>query len=83
MPLVCLSGFWAHDAHDQLGVTADAGDGELKKAYRKMAIRYHPDKNPSPDAEEKFKQVSKAYHVLSDPVSNSMLFDARAVTCSA
>ncbi|KAF8327212.1 X-domain of DnaJ-containing-domain-containing protein [Cantharellus anzutake] len=53
--------------YDLLGVKADVGDAELKKAYRKMAIRYHPDKNPSPDAEEMFKEISKAYQILSDP----------------
>ncbi|KAK7685703.1 hypothetical protein QCA50_011047 [Cerrena zonata] len=53
--------------YDLLGVTTDVNDTDLKKAYRKQAIKYHPDKNPSPDAEEKFKDISKAYQVLSDP----------------
>ncbi|KAI0726383.1 DnaJ-domain-containing protein [Fomitopsis betulina] len=53
--------------YDLLGVAPDANDNDLKKAYRKQAIKYHPDKNPSPDAEEKFKDISKAYQVLSDP----------------
>jgi DnaJ-class molecular chaperone len=53
----------------QLGVRPEANDAELKNAYRKQAIKYHPDKNPSPDAEEKFKEIAKAYKVLGDSVS--------------
>lgn len=53
--------------YDLLGVSADADDTALKKAYRRQAMKYHPDKNPSADAEEKFKDISKAYQVLSDP----------------
>ncbi|KAI0060685.1 DnaJ-domain-containing protein [Artomyces pyxidatus] len=53
--------------YDLLGVPTDASDTDLKKAYRKAAMKYHPDKNPSPDAEEMFKDMSKAYQVLSDP----------------
>ncbi|KAF8966341.1 X-domain of DnaJ-containing-domain-containing protein [Flammula alnicola] len=53
--------------YDLLGVPVDADDTVLKKGYRKQAMKYHPDKNPSPDAEEKFKDISKAYQVLSDP----------------
>ncbi|KAI0306074.1 X-domain of DnaJ-containing-domain-containing protein [Multifurca ochricompacta] len=52
--------------YDLLGVSIDVNETELKKAYRKAAMRYHPDKNPSPDAEEKFKEMSEAYRVLSD-----------------
>ncbi|KAE9399552.1 DnaJ-domain-containing protein [Gymnopus androsaceus JB14] len=53
--------------YDLLGVPVDADDNQLKKGYRKAAMKYHPDKNPSADAEEKFKDISKAYQVLSDP----------------
>ena len=53
--------------YDVLGVSEDAGAEEIKKAYRKLARKYHPDRNPDkPDAEERFKEVQEAYSVLSD-----------------
>ncbi len=54
------------DYYDVLDVSRNAPKEEIKKAYRKLALKYHPDRNKSPDAEEKFKEISEAYAVLSD-----------------
>jgi molecular chaperone DnaJ len=56
------------DYYELLGVRKEAPDEDIRKAYRKLAVKYHPDKNPgSKEAEEMFKEISHAYDVLSDP----------------
>ena len=60
------------DFYEILGVAKNAGEAEIKKAYRKMAIKFHPDKNPDDSsAEDKFKEAAEAYEVLSSPEKRS------------
>lgn len=54
------------DYYKVLGIAKGASEDEIKKAYRKQALRFHPDKNKSPGAEDKFKEIAEAYDVLSD-----------------
>ncbi|XP_063607967.1 dnaJ homolog subfamily B member 9-like isoform X2 [Penaeus indicus] len=56
----------AKDYYDVLGISRKATDREIKKAFRKLAVQYHPDKNKEPGAEEKFREIAEAYEVLSD-----------------
>lgn len=54
------------DYYKTLGIIKGASDEDIKKAYRKLALKFHPDKNKTPGSEEKFKEIAEAYEVLSD-----------------
>ncbi|KAM4528541.1 dnaJ homolog subfamily B member 5 [Odontesthes bonariensis] len=60
------------DFYKVLGVTPESNEDEMKKAYRKMALKFHPDKNSDADAEEKFKEIAEAYEILTDPKKKSI-----------
>ena len=64
----------ARDYYDILGLSKSASDSEIKSSYRKLAMKYHPDRNPGDKkAEEKFKEVSEAYEVLKDSQKKSCI----------
>src|ERR671933_43629 len=60
------------DYYEVLSVSRTASDDEIKKAYRRLALQYHPDRNKAPDAVERFKEVTEAYQVLSDSEKRSL-----------
>eukprot|EP00212_Chloropicon_laureae_P001235 CAMPEP_0198458024 /NCGR_PEP_ID=MMETSP1453-20131121/33275_1 /TAXON_ID=1461543 ORGANISM="Unidentified sp., Strain RCC701" /NCGR_SAMPLE_ID=MMETSP1453 /ASSEMBLY_ACC=CAM_ASM_001118 /LENGTH=122 /DNA_ID=CAMNT_0044182825 /DNA_START=79 /DNA_END=443 /DNA_ORIENTATION=- len=65
---VCFAAGSSKDFYSLLGVPRDAPESVIKKQFRKLALKYHPDKNPGDkEAEGKFQEISKAYDVLSDP----------------
>ena len=62
----------ANDYYGVLGVRRDADPDEIKKAYRRLARELHPDVNPDPQTQERFKEITQAYEVLSDPGKRQM-----------
>ena len=72
------------DYYEVLGVGKDASADEIKHAYKKLAIKYHPDKNPGDkEAEEKFKEAAEAYDVLSNPLGGLPIPTERTGVCGA
>lgn len=71
------------DLYAILGVSETASEQEIKKAYRALAVKLHPDKNPDQDTTEKFKQVNEAYDTLSDPQKRSQYDQQRRMGANA
>jgi curved DNA-binding protein CbpA len=67
----------ARDHYAILGVSPNAAAALIKAAYRKKATQYHPDKNPSPEAAARFREIQEAYEALSDPVRRKAYDDYR------
>ena len=55
------------DYYETLGVSRDASEEEVRRAFRRLALEYHPDRNNDESAEEQFKEINEAYQVLNDP----------------
>jgi hypothetical protein len=66
------------DYYSIIGIAPSAGSAEIKQAFRRLAVSYHPDKNPSPDAEEQFKEINEAYEVLNNPAKRAAYDELRA-----
>jgi len=62
------------DLYDILGLQDDADEGDIKKVYRKLSIKYHPDKNPDEESKKKFGEIRDAYEILNDP-DKKILYD--------
>lgn len=60
------------DFYKVLGVSPESNEDEIKKAYRKLALKFHPDKNSDADAEDRFKEIAEAYEILTDPKKRSV-----------
>ena len=63
------------DYYEVLGVTKTSSSDEIKNQYRKLALKFHPDRNQSKDAAEHFKEISEAYAVLSDSEKNKRMIN--------
>ncbi len=72
---LCAASLAGLSYYEMLGLTRTASGTEIKRAFRKMALKYHPDKNPSEDAQNEFIAVAAAYEVLMDPARRSQ-YDA-------
>jgi len=64
---ICFLQVFSKDYYEILGVKRDANDKEIKRKFRQLALKYHPDKNKETKAEETFRSIAEAYDVLSDP----------------